>query len=98
MEVRVMTAEYRCDHPDPCGRYAEGFAAGKEQAHWEVRNAGLGAHDASCGREACLSAARVMEIWLETMATSDLQEDRALYEVFRAWVRERGVRRLLDES
>ena len=93
-----MTAEHRCDHPDPCGCYAEGFAAGREKAHWEVRNAGLGLHDAGCGCDACMSAARVLEVLLETMATSDRQEDRALYEVFRAWVRERGVRRLLDEG
>ena len=93
-----MTAEYRCDHPDPCACYAEGFAAGRERAHWEVRNAGLGVHDAGCGCDACMSAARVLEVLLETMATSDQQEDRALYEVFRAWVRERGVRRLLDEG
>ncbi len=48
--------------------------------------------------DACLSAARVLEIWLESMATSEHQEDRDLYQVFRAWVRERGVRRLLDEG
>ena len=93
-----MTAEYRCDHPEPCGCYAEGYAAGHERAHWEVRNAGLGVHDAGCDCEACRSAARVLEIWLETMATSERQEDRDLYQVFRAWVRERGVRRLLDEG
>ena len=93
-----MTAEYRCDHPDPCACYAEGFAAGRERAHWEVRNAGLGVPDGGCGCDACMSAARVLEVLLETMATSDQQEDRALYEVFRAWVRERGVRRLLDEG
>ena len=81
-----MTAEYRCDHPDPCACYAEGYAAGKQQAHWEVRNDGLGAHAAGCGCDACVSAARVLDIWLESMATSDHQEDRDLYEVFRAWV------------
>lgn len=32
------------------------------------------------------------------MARSDRQEDRDLYQVFPAWVRERGVRRLLDEG
>ena len=93
-----MTPEYRCDHPDPCGCYADGYAAGKERAHWEVRNAGLGVHDAGCGCEARRAADRVLEIWLETMATSERQEDRDLYQVFRAWVRERGVRRLLDEG
>ena len=93
-----MSSEYRCDHPDPCGCYAQGYADGKERAHWEVRNAGLGTHDAGCGCEACLSAARVLEIWLETMATSERQEDRDLYQVFRAWVQERGVRRFLDEG
>ena len=32
-----MSGEYRCDHPDPCGCYAQGYADGKERAHWEVR-------------------------------------------------------------
>ena len=32
------------------------------------------------------------------MATSERQEDRDLYQVFRAWVQERGVRRFLDEG
>ena len=63
-----------------------------------VRNAGLGTHDAGCSCDARVSAARVLEIWLESMATSDRQEDRDLYGVFRAWVRERGVRWLLDEG
>ena len=93
-----MRSEYRCNHTDPCGCYAQGYADGKNQAHWEGRNAGLGIYDAGCGCPACLSAARVLEIWLETMARSERQEDRALYEVFNAWVRERGVRRLLDEG
>ena len=93
-----MSSEYRCDHPDPCGCYAQGYADGKAKGHWEVRNAGLGTHDAGCGCEACLSDARVLEIWLESMATSERQEDLDLYQVFRAWVQERGVRRLLDEG
>ena len=32
-----MSGEYRCDHPDPCGCYAQGYSDGKERAHWEVR-------------------------------------------------------------
>ena len=52
-----MSHDYRCDHPDPCACYAEGYAAGNERAHWEVRNAGLGTHDAGCSCDARVSAA-----------------------------------------
>lgn len=34
-----MATEERpnCDCPEPCACYAEGYAAGKEKAHFEVR-------------------------------------------------------------
>ncbi len=54
-----MSSEYGCDHPDPGACYAEGYAAGKERAHWEVRNAGPVTHDAGC--DACLSGARILD-------------------------------------
>ena len=44
------SSEYGC---------AEGYAAGKERAHWEVRNAGPVTHDAGC--DACLSGARILD-------------------------------------
>ena len=94
-----MSSEYRCDHPDPCGCYAQGYADGKERAHWEVRPQRRPRHPRCRLQLRCPRVGRrVLEIWLESMATSDRQEDRALYQVFRAWVRERGVGRLLDEG
>ena len=28
-----------CDHDEPCACYVEGYAQGKDKAHFEVRNA-----------------------------------------------------------
>ena len=42
-----------CDHDEPCGCYAEGYAAGKDKAFFEVRNARVRGHAVDCGCEPC---------------------------------------------
>jgi len=50
-----------CDCPDPCGCYADGYADGKDKAHFEVRmmTADGGGHAAGCGCEPCLTLTAV---------------------------------------
>ena len=33
-----MTMPQLCDHDEPCGCYAEGYAAGKDEARCELRH------------------------------------------------------------
>ena len=40
-----------CDCPEPCACYAEGYARGKERAHFEVRTVLDPSHAESCGCE-----------------------------------------------
>ena len=41
------------DCPEPCACYAEGYAQGKEKAHFEIRAALDSNHATSCGCEPC---------------------------------------------
>ncbi len=61
-----MTDEERalCDCPEPCGCYAEGYAAGKEKAYFEIEMALQDdTHASSCGCQPC----RIKRAVLETM-------------------------------
>ena len=49
-----------CDCPDPCACYAEGYAYGKEKAHFEVRTVPDSNHADSCGCEPCKTVREVM--------------------------------------
>ena len=52
-----MTNEERplCDCPEPCGCYAEGYAAGKDKAYFEIEMALQDdTHASSCGCQPCL--------------------------------------------
>ena len=43
-----------CDHEEPCGCYAEGYAQGKAKTYFEVRAVlDAGDHAAGCGCEPC---------------------------------------------
>ena len=65
-----MTDDARpvCDCPEPCACYAEGYAHGKEKAHFEVRMVLDSNHAASCGCEPCRT---VREILSRTLAVDD---------------------------
>ena len=49
-----------CDCPEPCACYAEGYAQGKEKAHFEVRTVLGSNHAASCGCEPCKTVREVI--------------------------------------
>ena len=57
-----MTDDTRpvCDCPEPCGCYAEGYAHGKEKAHFEVRMALDSNHAARCGCEPCMTVREIL--------------------------------------
>ncbi len=55
-----------CDHDEPCACYVEGYAQGKDKAHFEVRNALDAGHAQDCGCEPCLTARSIMRRWFAT--------------------------------
>ena len=57
-----------CDCPEPCGCYTEGYAHGKEKAHFEVRTVLDSNHADSCGCEPCKT---VREVLRRKPATDD---------------------------
>ena len=72
-----MTVEDRplCDCPEPCACYAEGYAAGKDKAYFEIEmSLRDDAHAADCGYQPCqvkrACIQRVMTLIAET--TPDL--------------------------
>ena len=47
-----------------CGCYGEGYAAGKDKAHFEVRVLAEGPpHGSGCGCEPCLTIGAVLAAW-----------------------------------
>ena len=48
-----------CDHDEPCGCYVEGYAQGKDKAHFEVRNILGAGHADGCGCEPCQTLQQV---------------------------------------
>ena len=48
------------DCAEPCACYAEGYAHGKEKAHFEVRAVLDSNHAASCGCEPCKTVREVL--------------------------------------
>ena len=50
-----------CDHAEACGCYCEGYAAGKDKTHSEVRSiAAEGNHAPGCGCEPCVTIRAVL--------------------------------------
>ena len=61
-----------------CQGYAEGYAAGKQKAHDEVRLWKLGAHEPDCGCDPCLSALAVVQEFLSANSKPVTLPDRHL--------------------
>ena len=57
-----MTARERplCDCDEPCSCYAEGYAQGKEKAHFEIQTVLDSNHSAICGCEPCRTVREVI--------------------------------------
>ena len=49
-----------CDCPEPCACYAEGYAHGKDKAHFEVRAVLDSNHASSCGCEPCKTVREIL--------------------------------------
>ena len=79
-----MTATDRplCDCPEPCGCYAEGYAAGKDKAYFEIEMALQDDnHAASCGCQPC----RVKQACLRKVMTLMARSSPGLSELVEAW-------------
>ena len=79
-----MTNEERplCDCPEPCGCYAEGYAAGKDKAYFEVLASLDGPpHDAGCACQPCQVKRACLQKVLSLMARSS----PALLELVETW-------------
>ena len=80
-----MTDEERplCDCPEPCGCYAEGYAAGKDKAFSEMEMAPQDdTHAAACGYEPCRVKTACIGALLNMMAIRSPE----LFEQVEAWV------------
>ncbi len=83
-----MTASERplCDCPEPCGCYAEGYAAGKDKAYFEVLDGLDGPpHSESCGCQPC----QVKRACLRKVITLMARSSPALFELVEAWTLEK---------
>ena len=61
-----------CDHAEPCGCYAEGYAAGKAKAFAEVRSVVVADnHPDSCGCEPCKLIRDILASRLPSQTTMD---------------------------
>ena len=49
-----------CDCPEPCACYAEGYAHGKEKAHFEVRAVLDSNHATRCSCEPCKTVREIL--------------------------------------
>ena len=79
-----MTATDRplCDCPEPCGCYAEGYAAGKDKAYFEIEmTLQDDNHAASCGCQPC----RVKQACLRKVMTLMARRSPGLSELVEAW-------------
>ena len=62
-----------CDCPEPCGCYAEGYAAGKDKAYFEIEMALQDdTHAAGCCCQPCLIKSACLRRVLTLMARSSL--------------------------
>ena len=63
-----------CDCPEPCACYAEGYAAGKDKAFFEMEMALQDdTHAASCGCQPCRIKRAVLEKMLLTSRSPALE-------------------------
>ena len=62
-----------CDCPEPCGCYAEGYAAGKDKAYFEIEMALQDdTHAASCGCQPCRIKRAVMAMTVLASSSATL--------------------------
>ena len=66
MSIKQGNETRVCDHEDPCGCYAEGYAQGKNKAHFEIRGVLDAGHADDCGCEPCLTSREVLHRWFAT--------------------------------
>ena len=61
----VHHSDSPCDCPGgACGCYGEGYAAGKDKAHFEVRALAEGPpHGSGCGCDPCLTIGALLAAW-----------------------------------
>ena len=82
-----MSAEQRplCDCPEPCACYAEGYAAGKDKAYFEVLASLDGPpHHRDCGCQPC----QVKRACLQKVMTLMARSSPALFELVEVWTLE----------
>ena len=71
-----------CDCPDPCGCYAEGYAAGKDKAYIGVlANLDGPPHTERCGCRPC----QVKRACLQKVMTLMARTSTTLFEMVEAW-------------
>ena len=74
-----------CDCPEPCACYAEGYAAGKDKAYFEIQMALQDdTHAHSCGCQTCL----VKRSSLQKAMTILAGRYPTLFELTEAWTAE----------
>ena len=82
-----MTARERrlCDCDEPCGCYAEGYAAGKNKAFFEIISSLDGPpHAQDCGCQPC----QVKRACLQKVMTLMARSSPALFELLEVWALE----------
>lgn len=60
-----------CEHEEACGCWGNGYAAGKDKAHFEVRNVLDGSHAGGCGCEPCITV-RIVALQLARRWGADI--------------------------
>ena len=74
-----------CDCPEPCGCYAEGCAAGKDKAYFEVITSLEGPpHAEGCACQSC----QVKQACVRKIMTLMARSSPGLFELVEAWVLE----------
>ena len=74
-----------CDCPEPCACYAEGYAAGKDKAYFEVVTSLEGpSHTLDCGCQPC----QLKRACLQKLMTLMARSSPGLFKPVEAWVLE----------
>ena len=72
-----------CDCPEPCGRFAEGYATGKDKAYFEIIASLEGPpHAEGCACQPC----QVKLACLRKVMTLIARSSPALFELLETWV------------
>ena len=74
-----------CDWPEPCACYAEGYAAGKDKAYFEViASLDSPPHAGDCACQPC-QPCQVKRACLKKVMTLMARSSPALFELVEAW-------------